>query len=90
MTQEYDWSYWLYGDTTAWDLAVGDSDVAFIRFDPATQKEGGKGFVCRFMTFEDDAFPDGKQYRTLRAAKKWCERHAPIVLMRQSAGVDET
>ena len=89
MTQEYDWSYWTYGDITEWRLDVDGVDVAYVRLYPATQAEGGKGFVCRFMTFEDDAFPDGETYRTLRSAQKWCERHAPIVLMRYSAGVND-
>jgi len=79
MTQEYSW-YRLSDDD--WDLSVDDGTVAFVRYRPTLNN-----YICRFMTFTDDEFPDGKTYRTLRSAKKWCERYAPIVLMRESAGV---
>jgi hypothetical protein len=81
MTQVYEWSRALNDE---WDLSVGDTLVAFIRYRPAVNE-----YICRFMTFDDDAFPDGKTYRTMRSAKKWCERYAPVVLMRESAGVSD-
>lgn len=36
-------------------------------------------FVCRFMSMADDAFPDGARFKTLRGAKKFCERHLPVM-----------
>jgi hypothetical protein len=80
MTQEYQWDRALNGE---WDLRIEDVTVAFIR------QTTHNNYICRFMTFDDDAFPDGKTYRTMRSAKKWCERHAPIVLMRIGARVSD-
>ena len=86
MTQEYEW------DRTAndeWDLRIEDVTVAFIRRIKHTEHTTHSEYICRFMTFGDDDFPDGKTYRTMRSAKKWCERHAPIVLMRIGARVSD-
>ena len=70
--------------STDWDLEVDDADethIAFVRH----HKHTGL-YTCRFMPLEDNEFPDGKQYKTLKAAKAWCLKHAPVMYIAHKAG----
>jgi hypothetical protein len=46
--------------------------LAFIR-------PSGGLLICRFWPMKDGEFPDGKAYKTMRAAKRFCEKHAPAM-----------
>lgn len=58
-----------------WDLLAEDgTHVAFVRHHVPTDT-----YVCRFMELEDNVFPDGKRYKTLKSAKAWCLKYAPVL-----------
>lgn len=48
--------------------------LAFIR-------PSGGLLICRFCPMKDGEFPDGKTYKTMRSAKRFCEKHAPAMWM---------
>lgn len=65
-----------------WDLLAEDgTHVAFVGHLKLTGT-----YVCRFMELENDVFPDGKRYTTLKSAKAWCRKYAPVMYIARTAG----
>lgn len=67
------------------DLLVQASEddwhiIAFIRWDIRAKR-----YRCRFLGMADDEFPDGKTFKTARAAKNFCEHHLPVMWIRHNA-----
>lgn len=73
-----------------WNLETVEENpeiIAFVR----RYKHDGEVYICRFMAMEDNDYPDGKRYKTLKSAKAWCRKHAPVMyLAGKLGGSDES
>lgn len=79
----YRWDYdERFPDDIDLEVLHADGDwriIAFVRWDNTD-----KNYKCLFMGMEDNEFPDGKVYKTKRAAKKFCEHHLPVMWIRHN------
>lgn len=71
-----------YPDDTDLEVLHADGDwriIAFIRWNRLAEH-----YVCGFMGFNDNEYPDGKTFKTERGAKNFCERHMPVIWIRHN------
>jgi hypothetical protein len=75
----------LYAQHTRdWNLETVEKNPEIIAFVRLYEHDGM--YVCRFMAMEDNDYPDGKRYKTLKSAKAWCRKHAPVMYLAGKLG----
>lgn len=70
--------------TQDWNLDTVEENPELIAFVRLYKLDNT--YVCRFMTMEDNHYPDGKRYATLKSAKAWCRKHAPVMYLAGKLG----